>query len=205
MGVHFFSHGSTLPRTEGLYTATVLFCDIRGFTRLFDDREPGEALKFANAVLGELGSTIEACNGTLDKFTGDGFLAHFGIDQSETDHVIDACQAAVEIRKALMKINTQRFIVNQPVIAAGVGIHSGAVAAGYVRTMAKREFTVLGSTVNLASRIEGLTKFFSVDCLVSSGVERHAKKQFQFQNMPIQSLRGVSQPQETFWLLPTNI
>ena len=192
----------------GRHTATILFCDIRGFTALFDQRDPLEALEFANSVLGVLGAVVEKCGGTIDKFTGDGFLAHFGIINESV--VFDcpafaACRCAIEMRSALAGINKSRYTKDQTVITTGIGIHSGEVAAGYITATHKSEFTILGSAVNIAARIEGLTKFFSVDCLISDATEALVKDQFMLQAMPQKSLRGIEANIKTSWLLPMNV
>ncbi|MBC7467371.1 MAG: adenylate/guanylate cyclase domain-containing protein [Bdellovibrio sp.] len=193
-------------RKSGRFDVTILFCDIRGFTALFDNRDPEEALAFANSVLGELGAVVEACAGEIDKFTGDGFLAYFGINSStEVNHAEVACWCAIRLRAALMVINSTRYGFDQPVVSIGMGIHSGPVAAGTISTLNKKEFTVLGSTVNLASRIESLTKFFGVDCLISEETSKRVQDKFVLKEMPPQRLRGVSETATTHWLSPLNI
>jgi class 3 adenylate cyclase len=164
-----------------------------------------EALLFANTVLSELGMVVEACGGVVDKFTGDGFLAHFGVLEEGGKHSADACWCAVRMRESLTKLNFERHIGNQPVVTIGVGIHTGEIASGVITTTSKAEFTVLGGVVNTASRIESLTKHFTVDCLVSEDVYNVCKDEFTFQKMPVQPLRGIRSEQPTYWLLPTNI
>lgn len=192
------------PRA-GRFPATVLFCDIRGFTTMFDQRDPLEALTFASSVLGALGDVVEANSGTIDKFTGDGFLAHFGITPPDRSHASDACRCAIEMRKALVKINSARFFENQPIVNIGLGIHSGLVAAGTIATKTKSEYTIIGSTVNLASRIEGLTNYFSVDCLLSTETADLLAGEFEIQKMQPRVLRGIKELVTTYWLLPMNV
>lgn len=193
-------------RKSGRFDVTVLFCDIRGFTALFDNRDPEEALAFANSVLGELGAVVEACSGEIDKFTGDGFLAYFGLNSETTvNHAEEACWCAIRLRSALMNINSTRYGFDQTVVSIGMGIHSGLVAAGTISTINKKEFTILGSTVNLASRIEALTKFFGVDCLISEETAKRVQEKFVLQQMPPQRLRGVSEVATTNWLSPLNL
>lgn len=182
-----------------------MFCDIRGFTELFDQRDPIEAVQFANAVLGELGNVVEACGGTVDKFTGDGFLAHFGILTPAKNSALDACWCAIRMRDQLMTVNTSRYISDQPVVSIGIGIHHGTVATGVISTFTKSEFTVLGDVVNMAARIESLTKEFTVDCLVSEAVVNEIGSELMFQKMPFRPLKGIRSAQLTYWLLPTNL
>ena len=183
---------------------TILFCDIRGFTALFDQRDPLEAMVFANAVLGTLGAVVEHCHGSIDKFTGDGFLAHFGVTEQVDNHAKNACECALRMRVALEKLNSTRYLALQPIVNIGIGINSGVVAAGTISTHGRQEFTVLGSVVNLAARIEGLTKYFGVDCLISTATQSGLNEAFLLQKMPERRLRGVEDSETTFWLLPMN-
>lgn len=192
------------PTQPGRYEATILFCDIRGFTSMFDSREPEEALRFANTVLSRLASVVEDSHGTIDKFTGDGFLAYFGLADSARNHAHDACACAVKLRKALTEINLNRYSSDLPVVAVGMGINSGTVAAGFIKAARKSEFTVLGRTVNVASRIESLTKEFGVDCLISATTATLVGRDFMLQTMPERKLRGVNESVQLHWLLPMN-
>lgn len=192
-------------RAPGRYQATIMFLDIRGFSSLFDQHDPIEVLTFANTVLSELGMVVEACGGVVDKFTGDGLLAHFGIVGESKSHAEDACWCAIRLRTTVQNLNLSRYFDQQPVIAVGIGIHTGTVAAGVITTSVKAEFTVLGDVVNLAARIESLTKEFTIDCLVSKSVFDATNSTFKFQKMPYREIRGSKVPQETYWLLPSNL
>ncbi|RYZ83765.1 MAG: adenylate/guanylate cyclase domain-containing protein, partial [Proteobacteria bacterium] len=115
-----------------------------------------------------------------------------------------ACWCAVRIRESLIGLNFKRHIDNQPIIAVGIGIHSGDLVSGVITTISKTEFTVFGGVVNTASRIEALTKHFSVDCLVSENTFLQCQQRLNFQKMPFHELRGITTSQSTYWLLPTN-
>lgn len=194
------SKGYKAERKEG----TILFCDIRNFTRLFEAEDPLEAVKFANSVLAELGEEIENLGGTVDRFTGDGFLAHFGIENKTETHTLDACKAAINMRKALKNINNQRYYDVQTVVSAGTSIHTGTVAYGEIKTAQINQRTVLGDVVNTASRIEKLTKYFSVDILLSEQSCQMVNDDFQLQEMPTKKLQGKQKEIVTYWLLPMN-
>lgn len=168
------SQRTLLARAPSRDEATILFLDIRGFSHMFDEHDPMEVLHFANSVLSELGMVVEAC------------------------------WCAVRIRESVAKLNLQRYFADQPVVAVGIGIHTGVFASGVISTSVKSEFTVLGDVVNLAARIENLTKEFLVDCLVSQAVYEACKERLQFQKMPLRALKGVKSNQSTYWLLPTN-
>lgn len=183
---------------------TILFCDIRNFTNLFDRQDPIKALEFANSVLAVLGEEVEKGGGSVDRFTGDGFLAHFGVAGDQEDHAEKACSTAVRLRKTLMGINMQRYFDTETVISFGIGIHTGKVAYGKIKTLQISQQTVLGDVVNTASRIEALTKFFKIDILVSEMTYRRVDKKFSFKKMPVKKLKGKKDKIQTYWLLPTN-
>lgn len=183
---------------------TVLFCDIRNFTHLFEEVDPLKAVAFANSVLAELGSVVERGGGAVDRFTGDGFLAHFGILQDDDTHIQSACRVAIEMRAALQEINAQRYLDVESVVSIGIGIHSGEMAYGEIKTEQINQKTVLGDVVNTAARIEGLTKHFSVDILLSNSSFGCVENDFRFQKMPARKLSGKKNKVITHWLLPMN-
>ncbi len=183
---------------------TILFCDIRNFTNLFEKKDPMKAMRFANTVLARLGEEVEAVGGTVDRFTGDGFLAHFGISNDTSAYAFDACKAALQMRKVLKEINKQRYLDVETVVAAGIGIHTGKVAYGQINTNQISQQTVLGNVVNTTSRIEALTKYFSVDILISEPSHERVKDEFLFQKMPMKKVKGLNEKVNTYWLLPMN-
>src|SRR5690606_16295091 len=138
---------SLLKRPARRDDATIMFLDIRGFSQLFDRHDPMEVLQFANSVLSELGMVVEACGGVVDKFTGDGFLAHFGVLETNTSHSEDACWCAVRIRECVSKLNMQRYLNQEVVVSIGIGIHTGTIASGVITTSVKTEFSVFGDVV----------------------------------------------------------
>jgi len=184
--------------------ATVMFCDIRNFTVLFEKKDPIEAISFANEVLAVLGKEVENNRGVVDRFTGDGFLAHFGIVEKDTNHADLACRAAIGLRMRLKAINSERYLNKENVLNIGVGIHTGEVAVGEITSGKFTQQTILGDTVNTASRIESLTKFFSVDSLISGATKIQLNDDLKLQKMPLKKLKGKERNVQTFWLLPMN-
>jgi len=184
--------------------ATVMFCDIRNFTMLFEKKDPIEAISFANEVLAVLGKEVENNKGVVDRFTGDGFLAHFGIDETDMNHADLACRTALDLRIRLKAINSDRYLNEENVLNIGVGIHTGEVAVGEITSGNFTQHTILGDTVNTASRIESLTKFFSVDSLISESTKNHLTEELKLQKMPLKKLKGKERNVQTFWLLPMN-
>lgn len=184
--------------------ATVMFCDIRNFTVLFEKKDPIKAIAFANEVLAVMGRDVENNNGVVDRFTGDGFLAHFGLDQSSLNHAEMACRAVIDLRTRLSSINSERYLNEESVLNIGVGIHTGVVAVGDITTGSITQRTILGDTVNTASRIESLTKYFSVDALISESTKDRLNEDLKLQKMPLKKLKGKKRNVQTYWLLPMN-
>lgn len=184
---------------------TVIFCDIRNFTSLFDNVDPIDAAIFARNVLAELGKIVEKNRGIVDQFTGDGFFAHYGFATDIENHAERACQTVLDIRKSLIGINNRRYSDVQIMINVGIGIHTGEAAYCEISTENFQQTTVMGDTVNTASRIEDLTKYFIVDALVSGDTYKLVKEKFKFQKLHEKNLRGKKKTIQTYWLLPLNI
>ncbi len=150
--------------------ATVLVSDLRGFTRYAEKLPPGEVLAFLNEVQGELAAAVQSHGGVVDKFMGDGMLAVFGAPEPLPDHAARAIAAAREIRTRIERVRQRRG----EAIGVGIGIHTGRLVAGCLGSGDRLEFTVIGDTVNIASRLESLTKERGVDVLVSEETARVA-------------------------------
>ena len=184
--------------------ATVMFCDIRNFTMLFEKEDPIKAISFANEVLAVLGNEVEKNNGVVDRFTGDGFLAHFGVSRSVSNHADMACRSVIDMRDCLTQINSKRYLKTENVLNIGMGIHSGEVAVGEITSGKITQKTILGDTVNTASRIESLTSFFTVDTLISESTKNQISEVWKLQKMPLKKLKGIERDVQTYWLLPMN-
>lgn len=131
---------------------SILNSDIRGFTQLARDMDPDDVVEMLNDYLRVLVPIIFANNGTVDKFLGDGILAVFGSPELDPKHHENALRAAVEMQRALSKLDETRQLRDLPHCAFGIGIHCGEVIHGFVGTSDRMEFTVIGDAVNRASR-----------------------------------------------------
>lgn len=161
-----------------------------------------EGFAFIENFLREMTEAVLLEGGSVNNLTGDGFLAQFGIGHEGNDHAFRAVNCAIEMRTRLLAINRERHVRKEPTISIGVGIHSGQVAGGTIRLGARRSFLLIGDSINLAARIEGLTKDFAVDILVSEKTYERARMQFQFLAMPARSVKGISDKVVTFWIPP---
>jgi len=143
--------------------ATVLVSDIRGFTTWAESRSPIEVLAALNVVQGKLAAIVREHHGMVDKFMGDGMLAVFGIPEARPDHAELAVAAARDMQRAVDALE----VADGKPFRVGIGIHTGELVVGCLGSGLRMEFTVLGDTVNAASRLEGLTKELGRPVLVS--------------------------------------
>jgi len=151
-------------------TVTILFSDIRGFTTLSETSTPKEIFDMLNEYLHLVGEAIHKHGGFVDKYIGDAIMALF--DEDDTD---GALAAALAMRRGLAAFNEQRRARGLAAIDTGIGMHRGEVVMGTIGFAAKVESTVIGDPVNVASRIEGLTKEYGVSILVTDAVVKAAK------------------------------
>lgn len=146
-------------------TIAILFADIRGYTAMSEGMTPLETFEFLNAYLACMGQAIDQCGGFIDKYIGDAIMALF--DDAATDGVL---RAAISMQQALIGFNTQQAQHGMPMIEIGIGIHQGEVVMGTVGFTSRIESTVIGDAVNLASRLEGLTKLYGCKILLTDTV-----------------------------------
>ncbi len=135
---------------------TILMCDLRDFTQLSESLEPEQLTELLNSYFSEMVQAIRTNNGMVDKFIGDAVMAVFGMNKTEENHCALAVQAAIDMRKRLEQFNATR--TNLPPLRNGIGIHVGEVVAGYIGSIDRLEFTVIGRAVNVAARLEAQTK-----------------------------------------------
>jgi len=143
--------------------ATVLVSDIRGFTTWAETRSPIEVLAALNVIQGRLAAVVREHHGMVDKFMGDGMLAVFGVPDERADHAALAVAAAFAMQDAVRAIARP----DGAAFRVGIGVHSGEIVVGCLGSGLRMEFTVLGDTVNTASRLESLTKEVGRPVLVS--------------------------------------
>ena len=172
---------------------SVLFSDIRGFTALSETRPPQEIVAFLNRYFSGQVEVIFRHGGTLDKFIGDAIMAFWGAPLDDPDHARHAIDTALEMSEALERFKSELSID----FDIGIGIHSGPAVVGFIGSEQKLDFTVIGDTVNLASRIEGLTKGVS-RILVSSDTVSRANQAFDFIDHGFYKVKGRTQEVNLF-------
>jgi adenylate cyclase len=135
-------------------TLTVLFADIRGFTRLSEHAAPERVVQLLNNYFTAMSDIIFSHRGTLDKYIGDGLMALFGAPHATPDDACNAVSAAVAMQRQMQVINARLRGDDLPEIAVGIGLHTGVATVGYIGSERRSEYTAIGDTVNLAARLE---------------------------------------------------
>lgn len=172
--------------------ATILFSDIRGFTSFCEGLAPQQVLQELNKVLSEISNIIEANGGVVDKFQGDAVMALFGAPLQNKDDAANAMAAALEIIAALEAIDSE--------LGACVGINTGLVVAGNLGSSNRMNYSVIGDTVNLAARLESLTRFYHVSNIVSEA-SKGAAPQFTYRELDEVQVAGKTQAVKMFELI----
>ena len=151
---------------------TVLFCDIRNFTAMSEKMEAAEVVTLLNRYFTALGKCITDHHGIINKYIGDAIMAIFGAPVLSKNSARDAFEAALDMRKALLTVNESFEKEGLPQLSFGIGIHTGPVFAGTIGAANRMEYTVIGDTVNTASRLESLCKTYKSDLLLSDAAAR---------------------------------
>lgn len=173
---------------------TVLFSDIRNFTTLSEQHSPQEIMQILERYFASQVDTLFAHHATLDKFIGDAIMAFWGAPLDNTHQAVDAVSAALSMLDNLEQFRRE---FGYPDFAIGIGIHTGPAVVGLVGTSLRYDYTAIGDTVNLASRIEGLTKG-RAGLLVSAATRNACGEAFDFTQHGFHQVKGRSEPVELF-------
>ena len=181
---------------------SILFQDIRGFTALSEKLDPATLLNVLNRFFTEVVAAVEAEGGVVKQFTGDGVMALFGAPQARADHAPRAVRAALGIVTRLERLNVLLEEKGFPALAIGIGIHAGEVVAGLIGPDERVEYGVVGEPVNLAARVESLTKDVAATILVSGEVASRLGSEFQLGRTESLPVKGKADPVRVVEILP---
>ena len=192
-----------LTEPDGRYAArmrsvTVLFADLKGFTKMCDNRDPAEVVSILNGYFQCMSEALANHHGQVTELMGDGILALFGALRSNPWQVQDAVMGALAMRKALLEYNEELRSRSLPELSFGIGIHQGEVLAGVMGNLELSKFGVVGDTINVAARVEALTRELDVDLLITEEVRNQLDDRFFLKEMPAAPIKGKQEPIVTY-------
>jgi adenylate cyclase len=169
---------------------TILFSDVRGFTSISESLKPEELREYINQYLTDMSSIIRSkYNGTLDKYIGDAIMAFWGAPVEDSQHARKGVLAGLEMQKECKVLNAKFAARGWPTLKIGVGLNSGNVRVGDMGSQVRRAYTVMGDAVNVASRLEGRTKYYGVGILVGEAT-RNAVRDVIFREVDRMKVKG---------------
>ncbi|MBW2274379.1 MAG: adenylate/guanylate cyclase domain-containing protein [Deltaproteobacteria bacterium] len=185
---------SGMPTEGEKKEVTALFADLVGFTALSESVDPTVLVEILNGYFESMSRAIRDRHGFVSTFIGDGILAFFGAMEPNPWQTNDALHAALAMRAALADYNEELESKGRPRLAIGVGLHRGSGIAGLVGSRDKIEFAVAGRTVNVAARVQDLTREHGLDILLTDAVRQGLDPAFRLRALPASELRGIAEP-----------
>ncbi len=179
---------------------TVMFCDMRGFTQMSETMEPTQLQALLNTVFSRLTDQIRGNRGTIDKYMGDCVMAFWGAPVDTPDHASLAVKTALEMANAIRNLNDEHRAKGLPEIGIGIGLNTGTMCVGDMGSDIRRSYTVIGDSVNLGSRLEGLSKTYGIDIVVSESTRKQAND-FAWQELDKVRVKGKDNAVAIFWPL----
>lgn len=177
---------------------TVMFADLVGFTPLSEKVDPGVLVPILNDYFRRMSRVIREHHGIVSRIMGDGLMALFGALEHNAWHSADAVRAALAMREELASLNQDIARRSLLPLGFGVGLNRGDALAAVVGSNEMMEFTVMGDAVNLAARVEGLTRHHDVDILITDAVRARLDDRFQLRELPPAAVKGKAEPVTTW-------
>ena len=180
---------------------TAMFTDLAGYTSLAERLDPKTLAEVLNGYFQLVSDSVAEHRGRVGTFLGDGILVFFGALEPNPWQCDDAVEAALAIRAALARYNAELDRIGLPRIAVGVGVHRGPGLAGLIGSRDRREYTMVGPTINLAARVQGLTREHGRDILLTESVRAQLDPRFELASMPAVPVKGIAEPVVTYAVL----
>ena len=182
--------------------ATIFFSDIRSFTTISEKiGSPDKLIHMLNAYMTPMVDVIINKHGTIDKFIGDAIMAYWNAPVTVQNHADKALQSAIEQIEMLAEINAKIHPKYDVSIAIGIGIHTGKVTAGDMGSLGRSDYTIIGDNVNLASRLEGLTKQYAAEILISKATYEQLSETYRIRPIDMVEVKGKSEAVEIYEVL----
>ena len=174
---------------------TIFFSDIRGFTNISEKiNKPELLIKYLNQYMTPMSEVITKNKGTIDKYIGDAIMAYWNAPFDIENHADKAVTSAIEQLNELKELNKNLEITNQPLIAIGIGITTGIATVGEIGSIGRSDYTIIGDSVNLGSRIESLCKFYDVSLIISEDTKEKLTKDYTFRYLDYVKVKGKEKP-----------
>lgn len=182
---------------------TLFFSDVQGFTTLSEQLEPEILVALLNEYLSLMTDLIMQYRGNVNKYLGDGIMAFFGAPRYEPEHASLACFAALECQRQLTQLQDRWSAQGYPRIATRIGLNSGQVVLGNMGSPSRMEYTAMGDSVNLASRLEGANKYYGTKILLGAQTYQLAQHDIVTREIDAIRVKGKQQPVVVYELLAT--
>jgi len=193
-----------VPLDGEMKRATLLFSDLRDFTPFVESTHPKQVVAIMNQYFSEMATAIKENNGLILQFVGDEIMAVFGAPVPSDDHPDMAIQAALDMQKRLVALNEKLSSQQVKPLRHGIGVHTGAVLAGIIGSKERSSYALVGDTVNLASRIQDLTKDFSCDMILSQTTHDLVTGAYEMEPLSAMKVKGKRQDVMVYKLLGQN-
>jgi class 3 adenylate cyclase/HAMP domain-containing protein len=175
-------------------TATILFSDIRSFTTISERLTAEQLINSLNTYFNVMVGIIIKHRGTIDKFIGDAIMAIYGAPVQHEDDPLEAVRTALEMVGSLGDFNRRQVRIGMPVFNIGIGLNTGEVVVGNIGSQQKLDYTCIGDAVNLASRLEGLTKMYGVPVIISQYTRVQAGEEISVRELDSVRVKGKKEP-----------
>jgi adenylate cyclase len=182
---------------------TLMFTDVKDFTTMSEHLSPEDLMHRTSTYFETLGNVIAECGGVVDKYIGDAIMAFWNAPQPDPDHIVNACTALLKCRAASEALNAELRVNSFPAFHTRFGLHCGETIVGNVGSSDRMNYTAVGATVNIASRLEGLNKFYGTQILVSGVIRDRAGSGFLMRPVDLVLPKGAETPIEIHELVTT--
>jgi adenylate cyclase len=176
---------------------TVLFCDVRGFTTISEGLDPNALREYINLYLTAMSEDIRGNRGTLDKYIGDAVMAFWGAPVALPDHASRAVATTLKMQATAHKLNAEFIARGWPPLKIGIGLNTGNMRVGDMGSKIRRAYTVMGDAVNLASRLEGITKVYGAGVVVGEATRQNAPE-YAYRELDRVRVKGKHEPVPIF-------
>ncbi len=179
---------------------TLLFSDVVNFTEITEKADPAKVMQYTSRYFAAMSQQIMGHAGTVDKFIGDAIMAIWNAPADDPDHAANACAAALAFQRTNDRLNAEFEREGWPIYQTRIGLHTGEAVVGNIGSEDRMNYTVLGATVNLAARLEGLNRNYGTSILVSAALQQRAGSRFLFRSVDRISPKGFAEAFEIYEL-----